>query len=232
MRRLSAPDEPLPGLGRARSARRWTTGERKAGPALPVQAGRYHLYVSLACPWCHRTVIVRELAGIGVALEVSYVAPFPRRKWLGIHGRVLRGHAARRRRERRRVRRRERSARELDGRVRRPSARLAVHVRGLPAQRSGLPRGASVSRSCGTPSRNGSSTTSRATSSACSPARSRSAGWASVASICGPGGSERPEDRRAQRAHLRYGQQRCLPHRFRAAPALLRAGLPRAVREL
>ena len=24
-------------------------------PELPVEAGRYHLYVSLACPWCHRT---------------------------------------------------------------------------------------------------------------------------------------------------------------------------------
>jgi putative glutathione S-transferase len=44
--------------------------------ALPVEAGRYHLYVSLACPWCQRTAIVRELAGLGDALQVSYVAPF------------------------------------------------------------------------------------------------------------------------------------------------------------
>jgi putative glutathione S-transferase len=49
------------------------TGE--AG-ALPVQAGRYHLYVSLACPWCHRTAIVRELAGLQDVLPISYVAPF------------------------------------------------------------------------------------------------------------------------------------------------------------
>ncbi|HST55362.1 MAG TPA: glutathione S-transferase C-terminal domain-containing protein [Solirubrobacteraceae bacterium] len=42
----------------------------------PVAAGRYHLYVSLACPWCHRTVIVRELAGLADALPISYLAPF------------------------------------------------------------------------------------------------------------------------------------------------------------
>ncbi len=50
-----------------------STGERGS---LPVVAGRYHLYVSLACPWSHRAVIVRELAGLGEALPISYVAPF------------------------------------------------------------------------------------------------------------------------------------------------------------
>jgi putative glutathione S-transferase len=49
---------------------------------LAVQAGRYHLYVSLACPWCHRTVIVRELAGLTDAIPISYVAPFrDKRGW-------------------------------------------------------------------------------------------------------------------------------------------------------
>jgi glutathionyl-hydroquinone reductase len=43
---------------------------------LPVQAGRYRLYVSLACPWCHRTAIVRELAGLGEGVPISYVSPF------------------------------------------------------------------------------------------------------------------------------------------------------------
>jgi glutathionyl-hydroquinone reductase len=47
----------------------------KAG-AYPVSAGRYHLYVALACPWSHRTVIVRELAGLGEVVPVSYAAPF------------------------------------------------------------------------------------------------------------------------------------------------------------
>jgi putative glutathione S-transferase len=42
----------------------------------PVLAGRYHLYVALACPWCHRAVIVRELAGLTAALPISYLAPY------------------------------------------------------------------------------------------------------------------------------------------------------------
>ncbi len=41
-----------------------------------VRSGRYHLYVTLACPWCHRTVIVHELAGLHDAVKISYVAPF------------------------------------------------------------------------------------------------------------------------------------------------------------
>jgi len=43
---------------------------------LEAQAGRYHLYVSLACPWCHRAAIVRELAGLQQAVAVSYLAPY------------------------------------------------------------------------------------------------------------------------------------------------------------
>ncbi len=43
---------------------------------LPVAPGRYHLYVSLACPWSHRTAILRELAGLQQAVAISYVAPF------------------------------------------------------------------------------------------------------------------------------------------------------------
>jgi putative glutathione S-transferase len=42
----------------------------------PVLAGRYHLYVALACPWCHRAVIARELAGLVGALPISYLAPY------------------------------------------------------------------------------------------------------------------------------------------------------------
>ena len=38
--------------------------------------GRYHLYVSLACPWSHRTVIVRAVKGLGEAVGISYAAPF------------------------------------------------------------------------------------------------------------------------------------------------------------
>jgi putative glutathione S-transferase len=43
---------------------------------LAVEPERYHLYVSLACPWCHRTAILRELAGLTQAIPISYLAPF------------------------------------------------------------------------------------------------------------------------------------------------------------
>ena len=39
----------------------------------PAQVGRYHLYVSPACPWAHRTMIVRALKGLEVHLTVSRV---------------------------------------------------------------------------------------------------------------------------------------------------------------
>ncbi len=41
----------------------------------PVEAGRYHLYVSLACPWAHRTVIARELKGLTAAIGLTVVDP-------------------------------------------------------------------------------------------------------------------------------------------------------------
>jgi putative glutathione S-transferase len=43
--------------------------------AFPVAAGRYHLYVSLACPWAHRTVIVRKLAGLEDVVGMTVVDP-------------------------------------------------------------------------------------------------------------------------------------------------------------
>ncbi|MCA9512305.1 MAG: glutathione S-transferase family protein [Myxococcales bacterium] len=39
------------------------------------EAGRYHLYVSLACPWAHRTLIYRKLAGLEDAIPLSVVDP-------------------------------------------------------------------------------------------------------------------------------------------------------------
>ena len=45
--------------------RDWVTADGSSG--YPAQAGRYHLYVSLACPWACRTVIVRTLKGLEAA---------------------------------------------------------------------------------------------------------------------------------------------------------------------
>ena len=41
----------------------------------PADAGRYHLYVSTACPWAHRTLIFRKLKGLEEAIPVSIVDP-------------------------------------------------------------------------------------------------------------------------------------------------------------
>lgn len=41
----------------------------------PAQPGRYHLYVSLACPWAHRTLIYRAILGLEEAISVSVVHP-------------------------------------------------------------------------------------------------------------------------------------------------------------
>lgn len=40
-----------------------------------AEAGRYHLYISLACPWAHRTLIMRELKGLTDVIGVSIVDP-------------------------------------------------------------------------------------------------------------------------------------------------------------
>lgn len=57
--------------------RNWVTLDGAAGPSgkggFKAEAGRYHLYVSLACPWAHRTLILRALKGLDDAISVSVV---------------------------------------------------------------------------------------------------------------------------------------------------------------
>jgi len=59
--------------------RNWVTPDGKAGPSgeagFAAEAGRYHLYVSLACPWAHRTVMFRKLKGLENIISMSNVSP-------------------------------------------------------------------------------------------------------------------------------------------------------------
>jgi putative glutathione S-transferase len=59
---------------RADSAFRHTVSAAP-GARFPVEAGRYHLYVSLACPWAHRTIIFRKLKRLEAAISLSVVDP-------------------------------------------------------------------------------------------------------------------------------------------------------------
>jgi putative glutathione S-transferase len=55
--------------------RNWITPDGSPGPTgdggFTAEPGRYHLYVSFACPWAHRTLIMRALKGLGDAISVS-----------------------------------------------------------------------------------------------------------------------------------------------------------------
>ena len=50
--------------------------ENDPSAEFPAEAGRYHLYVSYACPWAHRTLITRSLLGLEEAVPVSVVDPY------------------------------------------------------------------------------------------------------------------------------------------------------------
>lgn len=57
--------------------RNWITADGRAGSTgragFKAEAGRYHLYVSYACPWAHRTLIMRALKGLETLIDVSVV---------------------------------------------------------------------------------------------------------------------------------------------------------------
>ena len=61
------------------SYRHWVTPDGAPGPTgrggFKAESGRYHLYVSLACPWAHRTLIFRALKGLTPHIDVSIVHP-------------------------------------------------------------------------------------------------------------------------------------------------------------
>jgi putative glutathione S-transferase len=55
-----------------------------------AEPGRYHLYVAAACPWCHRTMIVRGLLGLESAVGISYLDPIrDARGWAFTGGRFV-----------------------------------------------------------------------------------------------------------------------------------------------
>jgi putative glutathione S-transferase len=59
--------------------RSWVTPDGGPGPSgqggFTAEPGRYHLYVSLACPWAHRTVILRKLKALEDVISLSVVEP-------------------------------------------------------------------------------------------------------------------------------------------------------------
>lgn len=62
----------------AAQLRNWVTADGSPGPSgdggFAAESGRYHLYVSLACPWAHRTLIFRKLKGLERHIPVSVVS--------------------------------------------------------------------------------------------------------------------------------------------------------------
>jgi len=62
------------------SFRNWITPDGAAGPTgtggFKAEAGRYHLYVALICPWASRTLMVRKLKKLEGMISVTVVEPF------------------------------------------------------------------------------------------------------------------------------------------------------------
>jgi len=66
---LTAANRPPTGV------RNWITADGSPGPSgeggFKAEAGRYHLYISRACPWAHRTAIFREIKGLQNLIGLS-----------------------------------------------------------------------------------------------------------------------------------------------------------------
>lgn len=74
------------------SFRNWVTADGSAGPTgdggFKAESGRYHLYVSYACPWAHRTLIFRSLKGLAPHISLSVVDPFMGKEGWSLDGDV------------------------------------------------------------------------------------------------------------------------------------------------
>lgn len=59
--------------------RNWITADGSAGPSgeggFKAESGRYHLYVSYACPWAHRALVFRQIKGLNDHITISAVHP-------------------------------------------------------------------------------------------------------------------------------------------------------------
>ncbi|MBF6560560.1 MAG: glutathione S-transferase family protein [Candidatus Binataceae bacterium] len=70
--------------------RNWVTPDGAAGPSgiggYAAAPGRYHLYISLACPWAHRTLIVRALKRLNDVISMAVVDPFMGARGWAFHG--------------------------------------------------------------------------------------------------------------------------------------------------
>jgi putative glutathione S-transferase len=65
---ISGKYDPIP-----TNFRNWITADGSSG--FKAEAGRYHLYVALACPWAHRTLMMRQLKGLEDEIGLSIVDP-------------------------------------------------------------------------------------------------------------------------------------------------------------
>ena len=68
------PDEAGRFVQQQTQFRDWITTDGSS--AFPAEAGRYHLYVAMACPWAHRTLILHKLKQLDTAVSMSVVDPF------------------------------------------------------------------------------------------------------------------------------------------------------------
>jgi len=76
---VQAKDEKGGFVRQTSTFRNWVTQDGGAGPTgtagFKAEAGRYHLYVALICPWASRTLMARKIKGLEDAIPVSIVEP-------------------------------------------------------------------------------------------------------------------------------------------------------------